>query len=209
MPRTSVEWINQKNNSFGSWEISGQLIGASYFLCRLCMHLVHLTKHKVPSPLGSETLARVLPEWWGPKRVCGLWAVLALRRGHLVEVISHRPLSTILQEAGKVVGKHGWCAKCRRAVHCAEYLGVPWECPRSSMLWNQGTEDRCLLSWCQWKAISHVNQSEVFSSPHFAFSFIFIGKHPPLWICQCCKWKIFYCFFLIEIPTYWAYFGHF
>lgn len=149
IPITFVECLNQKNNWFptgNSREIHSQIINVAYFLGRDFARTWSTwpSTRSLSSLLGRETLSRWFSEWWIPKRVCGQQAVLALGKGHFVEVLnfnSPRPVNTILPGAGKV-----WVVcKVWRAVHYTEYLDVPWECPRNSMLWNQGTEDRCLV----------------------------------------------------------------
>lgn len=133
MPRTLAEWTNQQNNSFESWKISGQLTGAFYFSQQTLI---------APGPPGQALgppLRGVTP--WNPDPPgvrsaleLGSVSCTCLGSGHLVEVISQRTLNTILQGAGKLARKREWYTKWGRPVHCAKYLGSPWECPRSSML---------------------------------------------------------------------------
>ena len=123
MPRTLAEWANQQNDSFESWEISGQLTGASYFPCTD----LACTRSAWPNA-RSHALRRVTP--WDPDapRARSALELGSVSRtcsggGHLVEVISQRTLNTILQEAGKMERKRKRCAKWGRAVHYEKYLG--------------------------------------------------------------------------------------
>lgn len=140
--------------------------------------------------------------------VCKLYT---LGGGHTMDInslnkLSHRPQNISCRKLGR--GREAWVvSQCGRAIHYTEYLSAPRACQGVSVSWNQGTEDRCILSWWQCQAISHVNQSEVFLSP-FVFSFTFVSNILFL-DTSMLQMKNILPLFRKEIPVHWGYLAHF